>query len=774
MDNNSGGQIFLGVVSSFDAGSYIVTVDPIGDNKHFPQIQGIPLASVFSTAIGFKECAPPAIGVKVVCLYAGPLQCYILGQIPDGDVGDVQWASRAALKAAGDGVFDGQNNQGYAEKGTKIHTINNNRPTDIIEGEVVWANEFGVLFGALQQLALLKGSELSQVQAFLLDDLVRIISHNFEHFTALGEYRIYHDGKAIMAEFGATHLSRESLGIPQTQDKADKVFEKEGPTTKKDDEDFYGVKEDERIQAIERFKILVGRLSDFFHLFLVRPDDDTVKDLSGTKPSTPDRGLFDFHIGTDGGFHFRTLKGGSIEKTNWIRVPQRIRTPEDPEGDDAKNIEYEDKDPFEFKDDFTYKDNPFLYFLQIRNASMYLQNKYAYQNLDKHEKDFYVEKDPEKEKDLSGIDEIDPNTKTNFSNWTLRTSGVYLMDNGGIMLKDAWGSALVLEGGNIYIQPAKDEIHQPLRNYIVKAGQFVNIAAKKDIDFSSTEEGIRIKAEKCAYLFSNTQGVIIDSNAEEDTAPEPKDEAVERVGGIVFRSKKGIYNLCESHVILPTKQALCKSPMIHYEGTDQLLLTTKGNFTFAVPGNINFFAAGDIRAVASKSAFFGGLGGTIFGHQDDDLGVKYDTDNPFVDPIKGALPDSVFDSIQSTIDAYKDNDPQKKSPIFREESDVEEFKFRWLASNKYDLNDNEDIIPQTIGQQESELSGSGLSAWAEIEVNETKPFPGKDKWDNSYVTSTLINLQTKDGDLISKSVDTLEGKQPELERKSLDEYKTIS
>ena len=308
-------RFFVGSVTSSDTATYTIQVEAAGSTRN-AVCQGIPLATVFATTLGFKECPQYPVGASVLCYHVSADICYILGIIPQHDYANQKFFARTSLKTA-DGNFDAQNTAGYNDKASKIATHNQGRPTDVVEGEHVIANDFGVLLGLFQSLAVLKGSELAQVQCYLLDDLVRIISHNYEHFTALGELKICHDGKAIMAEFGGTHLSQESMGIAQVESFRDTpVFKETGKVSKDDVDDYYAFIQSDRIKAIERLKIFVGRLGDFLHLFLVRPDPEAIRTLSGALTGKYDRGMFDVHLAQDGRLSVRTVTGMSFEKTN--------------------------------------------------------------------------------------------------------------------------------------------------------------------------------------------------------------------------------------------------------------------------------------------------------------------------------------------------------------------------------------------------------------------------------------------------------------------------
>jgi hypothetical protein len=337
-------NVFVGLVITSSAGSNAVTVvrESYGGVKTADggmRMQGVMVASTLSAFLGFKESTMPQPGSRVLCVEDGTgVGCFIVGIIPQQTrTKKVILPARTCL-GAGNALADAANKTGHMSNTPNIY--DHRRPADVVDGEHVVSNEFGVLLGLYQQMANLKASELAQVQCHLLDDLVRIISHNFQHYTALGEYNIYHDGMRLMAEFGATHKPTESYGRPAVEtDEQPPMFEKEGSHTVDDESDYYSIKEDERVKAIERFKWFLGSLGDFLHVFLVRPDPKEIRKLDPDyTPTKHDTGLWDAHVGTDGAFHLRSVKEIFIEKTNWIRVPLRKASPDDPNGDDAKEL----------------------------------------------------------------------------------------------------------------------------------------------------------------------------------------------------------------------------------------------------------------------------------------------------------------------------------------------------------------------------------------------------------------------------------------------------
>lgn len=789
LNTHKNANIFTGFVITSSAGSNAITVirESYGGVKTADggmRMQGVMISSTLSAFLGFKESTMPQPGSRVLCVEDGTGSgCFVIGMIPQNTISKQVILPARTCLGAGNSLADEANKTGHMRNTPDIY--DHRRPVDVVEGEHVISNEFGVLLGLYQQLATLKASELAQVQCHLLDDLVRIISHNFQHYTALGEYNIYHDGKRLMAEFGATHKPAESYGRPAVEkDMQEAMFKKEGGHTVDDESDYYTIKEDERVKAIERFKWFLGGLGDFLHIFLVRPDPKEVRKLDPeTTPEKPDTGLLDAHIGTDGAFHLRSVKEIFIEKTNWIRVPLRKAAPDDPKGDDAEELEYDAKVPFEFKNDAKFKENPFNYALQLRDYVAYVNEKLGYQNFKKHEKDFHVNDDIAKENKLNEIDQVDQETPLNLKDYALRTAGIYLMPNGGITIRDAWNSAIVMEGGNIYLQPAKDIVSQPLRNCIVKAGGNINMACKKHLDLSSSEEGMRLKSEKALYCYSNKSGIILESSGETDTpgSPDPTEAAVEDIGGIVLKSKLSIYNYAEKQIVNYAKKNILLQSLENLDIVVDSTLTTHSKLgTMMLADTSLILHATQVAELLSDSAvILAGAGTTAIGQKDQALAIGYDTkgDNPspFIDILYGVLDVSTLTEKLGEVRTAKED--ILVQTVFQEESKFTDLQFKFLSTYQYgNLSSEEDALPTTLAQQEDLLTELyELKDWEEKEVNESLPYPGKDLFENFYyLAEKPVNLESNElGKDFSNKAEPA-SKPGEINLDSLQKYKVYN
>lgn len=754
-NNYISADIFTGTVVSCNPGTMVVEVAPDG-NQSLKIVQGIPLSHVFASAIGFKETLLYPVGSRVVCQGLGGHQAIIFGAAPPTEKqGDTiaNMPSKIALDAD-EPLGQSVHKNGYLGDSTKLNVMNNGLPTDVVQGEKVIANEFGVLLGLFQLVAMLRASDLSQIQCHFLDDLVRIVSHNFQHYTSLGELSVSHDGQAINLEVGATHDPNESLGIPTTSTEATiTAVNAQAPDTTgtKNANDFYQLTKNAR--ALERLKVFVGKLGGFINLLLCLPSGET----PGEK-SIPDAGLLQVKANLDGSLIIRSANGIYLEKTDWIRVPQRLLTPDDPSGDDGKTVTYPPHMPYEFDDQYKYREVAFLYYLQLRDYLAYTNEELGYSDFKTLSKDFYVNGDYTKN-DVEGRVYIDPKTGASFK----RTRAVIaLMPNGGIAMADNWGSCIAMEGGNIYIQPAKDLVMQPGRNMIAKVGANISLAAQLEVDVSSTKGGFRLKTDKAQHLYSDNSGILLHANgtlSEPGVVPYTPDyRTVSHVSGVVLHA--------------PNSGVTGNAEQVYFNAKDKMILSSKNNTTIYSDDWLRLYSknlistnSNNLQSLTNDSTIIysgsqvlmTGLISTAVGTTAQTYGIAEAGDikapvKGFLDPDKGQK--KFFDAmakVNSTANTFKVGDMLAS---FKSETAFDDIEFQFLPSLVYQLT-KDDVIPQTYSQQQNILAGIAQTAWEETEVNSSYPYPGADFQDQSYATKAASNLENLNNQLANKTVELL-------------------
>lgn len=752
-------DLFHATVVSADPGTNVVIVAPDGQNNH-THLQGIPISATFSAALGFVETILPTIGTKVLCCGKSDLRTLILGSIPypDNQANNTDPnLPNKAIQGTLEPLFQSVHKKGYRTMALKSVLMNNNLPTDVLAGEKVISNEFGVMLGLFKLLATLKASELSQIQCHFLDDLVRIISHNFQHYTSLGELKIFHDGQGIHLEMGATHSPRESLGSLVDGSTGIEAIN----TVKGYDKDY--ALTDDQLVMLERMKLFVGQLGQFVNLLITNPSQEQHA-LNGKEPSKPDTGLLQVKASLDGTLVVRSVSGIYLEKTNWIRVPQRIRTPEDPKGDDGTTIEYPEQKAYEFDRNYRFRGEAFLYYLQLRDYLAYINEELGYANFKTHEKDFYVNKDKSKETPLESITYIDKETGIAY---TQTKSWVSLMGNGGISLSDAWGSCISMEGGNIYIQPAKDLIVQPNRNLVAKIGGNTSIATRGEIDLSSTEGGMRVKTKEAQYLYSSDGGIVLHTDAVNYEGgivnlTAELDSMVSRVAGIIFKAPASSINSHASQVYHNALQTyVAKAPVVTISSSNLTRLMSD-NQSIIYGGTVLTHSSNQTISYSGGQSTTIGMGGTIVGLKNQNFGVVEFMGGQI--PVEGILDPSnnseqdLFETLSKSLNDSKDFKTNQVLGTFAEDTDFGRLQFQFPPTSIYRLDKFADVIPQTLSQQNDTISGLyGLQNWVETPINSSYPYPGKD-FNMSLATATVSNIEagaTSDLVFANKAVDLL-------------------
>jgi hypothetical protein len=438
----------------------------------------------------------------------------------------------------------------------------------------------------------------------------------------------------------------------------------------------------------------------------------------------------------------RSVKEVFIEKTNWIRIPHRRAAPDDPNGDDAENLDYKEKKKYEFVKEFKFKNNPFNYAQQLRDYVAYVNEKLGYQNFKTHEKDFYVSNDINQETPLDNIKKIDQQTQADLQTYKLKTAGIYLMPNGGITIRDAWNSAIVMEGGNISIQPAKDLFLQPLRSLVGKIGGNISLAARKQVDLSTTEESVRIKSQKGQHFYSHESGIVIESNSEEESLGELEQEkALEKLSGVVLKSKSSVFIGADKNVVTHSKERTylksLKEAIFVFE--EPAIFYGLKDMRFLADSQILLEAEKGLTLLTPKQAILAGAEGTALGQKDKPLSVGAEK------PIKGTL--KVNEELKK-MELEKVKEQFKDIWKLSKFESIDKFdliKFRFLDKTGYgSLDSKEDAIPSTLAQQDDLLTGVyELDKWEEKEINETLPYPSKKLFTDFYYKAEAPKNLTK-------------------------------
>ena len=226
----------------------------------------------------------------------------------------------------------------------------------------------------------------------------------------------------------------------------------------------------------------------------------------------------------------RSAAGILFERYDRIPIPKRRHYAWDPAGNTDAGAP-KAKTPFTVADDSQMGIG-----LTLGDMAAWW-NSQAYSRFVQFDKDFDV---PGQDKLSVPDDEYDKigNGSEHFKEYDLRHSYIGLTPNGGIVLRDAWGSEIIMADGRITLNAAANIEVRSGSTVVVMGGDDVVMKAYNSMDLSATKRDVRIKAEKNLQAVSMTRGVLIQSKSEHDADPQAWDAAGEDLvsGGVVIKA----------------------------------------------------------------------------------------------------------------------------------------------------------------------------------------------------------------------------------------------
>jgi hypothetical protein len=275
-------------------------------------------------------------------------------------------------------------------------------------------------------------------------------------------------------------------------------------------------------------------------LMLPAPDHSGAKGRRHAKDSDIDYGLWQENVALDGSYTMRSAKSVSIGKYSFIPIPKRIKVVEDQvsEADGWKQANYKFSGQFE-PPGFS-GDSPEIGDLQPVNSEKYKQlNKVAgvldllafNYNWKSSHPFFYHKGDynfPDESAllakmtsayyepaydDLSSQSYLDSPEAVSLKidhryedvDYFQSSSHITMLDDGGIVISDGYGAQITMTGGQIRLEAPGDVMLMPGTRTVALCDEFI-VRAKSNIELSSSEKDIRLKAENNMQLLSGNSG----------------------------------------------------------------------------------------------------------------------------------------------------------------------------------------------------------------------------------------------------------------------------
>ena len=768
---------------------------------------------------GTTEISSLLPGTQVLCLSARNSEIFILGVIPTEVIDTTHALTKFLTRATGSGIAESLQQEDF-KTDIGIQNRSNGMPGDSVQGDWGSVNILGGGVILTQFMAALKAGETTGIWAYHFDKLLRLYGYNMEEFTAFTErVRFNDEGEAFDVEYAAKY-PWEALGISEpgdaftNDDSATWSNWQEGASANNYKNPVEPTKQDQT--GLWRYQKLKGYLGDLSNEYVALPDD---KYVSGNPIGYSDNngvnyaGLLQILKGSDGAYSVKSAKEIIFSKYAVIPVPQQLAVPDHNTGGDWHDNykasgkfgegEYpEDQAAWDWGDE----DSP------SRASSLidylaYKFNFYTQANISEHKKDWYLPS--EKEVIDSGILKVNRVTinpsdiiplTTNF--WANapksyevdidhRMKGVKyyegmscfsMLDDGSIIIEDAWGSQLIMSKGNITLSPAGDLMLRPGKGITAWAGKDIALRAANNIDITSSTQDVRLKAEGNLHVLAGNSGsyggILLESRS--DTSRQDYENKVGtdvRSSGVTVKCANSDFTVWAPDIFMSTRQIDTKKAGVLYldadDGNSSLVVKAKDFIetigqhhiiNYDDSTNVTYF--GKSACIISSSNFIvegGGVftGGGLF--VDGTIGGKnvvYDGASvTMLAGVDGQISDAI-DDVNVNVDNYKeilqnaveliDENYRNVEGSVLNADIVKQVGFSLRTDKQYGLGDDFSIEASRWQQY---LSAAGYSKkWKEPEVlppgstAPTFPHPGS-KWteDVFIPANTPVNFDFEAG-----------------------------
>lgn len=468
----------------------------------------------------------------------------------------------------------------------------------------------GLVLGALS--TEIRGSGMSSLRLSQLDDQVRLTSGHFNHVSAAGASEIYNDEGYISIETGVSLYHSERLGVKKDQPAL--TLQPIDVKTRLGLDS--GVHQLKPLQtAKRRFYSYRGYLGDVVNTFVSAPDPGVP--VESLDSGSVERGLFHSHIGSEGRFTMRSASGIILERYDRIPIPKRIHYAWDPAGTKAGGTSPEPKRGYDLPEEFEY---PMAAGASISDLSAWW-NGLSYLRFKQFKGDFHVPKQKELQCPEKRYDEIGNGTEE-FQRYDRRHSYIGLTPDGGIVLRDAWGSEIIMAGGRITISSVGNIEVRSGTSVVTLAGKDVIQKAYGSVDITATKKDVRLKAEGNLQAVSETKGILLQSKAKSDGKPDwaQAGEDLQSTGVVikadtssvalvgrtaVMQGTQGVHVAAFDEKGKPSGQVVLSGSQIMGASASNVILTANGKSGVVVSDQSAALVAPSVVLVGGQSAGMG-------------------------------------------------------------------------------------------------------------------------------------------------------------------------
>ena len=701
----------------------------------------------------------------------------------------IHQASRCGLRVEGThkAVFD-LRNRGH------VVDWSAGRPWDgTVAGEWGAQCETGMRVLLDSYMAQIGADELTGLTVFYHDQLTRLGGQNLQVITGGSEEETLRDQGEMRVYRGSTPYPWEHAGAmsPGTDPFRDLEYK-----AAQIDEPHYSMvepKTDDQ-QSFHRLVTLGGYDGQGGKRLVLLP---TPEELYRYGDGPCPQAVFEEQLSLSGRYSIRSAKAIYIGKRIAIPGPRRVRRAEDPKGDTEKNYKFAGRDGEGQEHKIVGQvasSGPDPHLQQAAAAAdthAFALNWEGEHPLHYHAKDWKLDQEsatpfatnqaPISFAELAGAcylrrpDARKAKVDHRYGevDYFPNESCISLLDDGGVLISDGYGSELRMSGGHVTITAPGDVWLKAGRNVNCWAGHDLIGRAKNSADLSATKGDLRLKAEKNVQVLAGNDGsggsagaILLESRAPSSYEYEGKTGEDVVSGGIQLKAKRGDVVAWAQNIYLRTGGGDVVDGIISLDAAKgtQPIYTSSSDFmryvtstcvdTFGEPGtcqSVNLFMAtenllgGGLIVGGYTEITAGGLsvqgnveiaGGHVFSEMAETY--KYEVpkiDGLPLDELMRAMAEGIEaeSSIKKQMDKYWAQAFDKFFyAVKRPGNDalIRAAGFSYRKQEHYRTADWR--IQEDRWQQFARLAGGAPAAWTESPVvansERTYPYPGRQKW----------------------------------------------
>lgn len=466
------------------------------------------------------------------------------------------------------------------------HISTHLRPTDVYPGEFAHLNQHNCgLKGGLFSATLLGGGASLRLSA--LTNNARLSCANYARHSLLGTMSEFNNGRWLSYERNVAFKQNERL--------------KSGGWT----DDNMGPQGGENVEQMKpRIKELGGFFGNLIARYCLHQDTDGPKGVSRET------------IDPSGQYRLSAAGMIAIERTGRIPVPMRVADPKDP-GHDFHDPCSGHEEPLKPIEPFEHKlEDPNNRQLELYDRQAYdLKTQYSRVDYSRATcigtvRDYTVKQ----EEELQPLeDDFGAGITVGLKQYDKRRAGIYIGEDGSVILRDAWGSEVVMLGGNVTIACAGNVMLLPGKSQLTVAGDDIVQKAQNSVDIHASEHDIRLSAARNMEIRGGgdenqySGGVIIESRGKAPAAWDGKDLGEgARLSGITLKASKQAVVVDGQRVLLRSREdtRLLSGKNDKLDGRISLsarTIRTRAKSTYLSSGDADFVLAGKQANVVART-----------------------------------------------------------------------------------------------------------------------------------------------------------------------------